>query len=100
MNIKRLAILLRKSHRVTKSWNKTGDSFGITGGMAFRIAKSNYEPSDETTRDKLGLDIKTCSKCGHRHFSRVVKPKPDYIIEWDHLSKDERHNGLLGRKKS
>lgn len=91
MNIRQLAVQIRKSHRQTESWPETGRQFGITGGMAFRIARSNYEPVDETIREKLGLDIKTCNKCGHRHFNRTKQVKPDYIVKWEHLPKDERH---------
>lgn len=94
MNIKRLAILIRKSHRQTKSWNKTGREFEITGGMAFRIAHSNYEPANEAIREKLGLDVKTCPRCGHRHFNRIKKDKPDWMKTWDHLPKDERHKAI------
>lgn len=63
MNIGLLGRILEKSHRKTRSWNKTGSAFHISGGMAFRIAKEGYDPANPFIRIGLGLGPRVCSKC-------------------------------------
>lgn len=63
MNIRTLGSILKKSHRKTRSWNKTGKAFHMTGGMAYRIAFEGYDPANPVLRNALGLGLRTCSKC-------------------------------------
>lgn len=93
MNIKQLGKLIRKSHQNTKSWNKTGREFGITGGMAFRIVHSEYEPVSQSTRNRLGLDIRICPCCKRKivHKTNTVKPETSEMEKiWRHLPAEER----------
>lgn len=83
MTTRQLSRLLRKSHKITHSWAQTGREYGITGGMAFRIAKQSYDPINEMIREKLGLPPLPCRKCHrplpHKHvaFVNVEKPVED-----------------------
>lgn len=63
MKISQLAKLLKKSHKKTKSWPKTGRAFHMTGGMAYQIAMHGYDPANPTLRVALGLGPRICPKC-------------------------------------
>jgi len=65
MTTRQLARLLRKSHRTTHSWDITAKDFGITKGLAYRIAKEGYDPADPEIRARLGLGPRPCPTC-HR----------------------------------
>jgi hypothetical protein len=55
-------------------WRAVGARFGISGGMAFRIAKDGYEPADPTIRVRLGLPttahVPVCRMCGEVHLKK------------------------------
>ena len=68
MNLGTLSRILKKSHKKTRSWNKTGKAFHITGGMAYRIAMEGYDPANPVMRIGLGLGPRVCSKC-HRKIT-------------------------------
>lgn len=36
-------------------WRAVGEVFGISGGMAYRVALQGYEPKDSEIRRKLGM---------------------------------------------
>lgn len=93
MKITSLAKLMRNHHKHTGSWPNTGRAYGISGGMAYRIAIHRYEPAAHSTRKLLGLDDRPCPKCGYKanRKSRAKSPKPDFITTWEHLPKEERH---------
>jgi hypothetical protein len=40
-------------------WRQIGEHYGITGGMAYRIAINGYDPVDPEIRQHLGLDAIT-----------------------------------------
>ena len=44
-------------HTATKSWRKVAARFGISSGMAYRIAKHGYMPKDRAIRRRLGLVV-------------------------------------------
>jgi hypothetical protein len=75
MNIRQLGHLLKKSHRKTRSWNKTGKAFHMSGGMAYRIAFEGYDPADPTLRNALGLGPRVCPKCQRKVTVPRVAPK-------------------------
>lgn len=50
-------ILALRDHGQT--WRKIGECYGITGGMAYRIAMQDYDPVDPEIRQRLGLDAIT-----------------------------------------
>lgn len=60
-----------ESYDEVKNWRKVGARFGITGGMAFRIAKEKHNPTDPHIRAQLGLPAfvptEACAKCGDVH---------------------------------
>jgi hypothetical protein len=64
---------INKIQAKTRRWKLTGDALGVSGGMAFRIAKQGYEPKDNHIRAVLGLPemlpAPACSKCGRVHVS-------------------------------
>ncbi len=53
--------LLDLHERLT--WREIADHYGVTGGVVFRIAKTDYEPKKNSIRQKLGLPL-VCQKCG------------------------------------
>jgi hypothetical protein len=65
MNIRQLARSLRKAHRETRSWLEVSQRFGITKGLAWRIAKQEYQPRSPQIRERLGLGPLPCRSC-HR----------------------------------
>lgn len=75
MNIGTLSRILKKSHRKTRSWNKTGKAFHMTGGMAYRIAFEGYEPADPVLRNALGLGPRVCPKCERKITTPRKAPK-------------------------
>lgn len=81
MNIRILGRILDKSHRKTRSWNKTGSAFHITGGMAFRIAREGYDPANPIIRVGLGLGPRVCPKC--RRKITVPQRASKRIIDMD-----------------
>lgn len=56
-----------------------GREFGISGGMAFRMAVQNYEPKEAKIRVKLGLPTMVpapaCPICGQVHVSKRCTAK-------------------------
>jgi hypothetical protein len=50
-----LTARLNAAHASAKSWRKVAAQFGITSGMAFRIARRGYVPKDRAIRRRLGL---------------------------------------------
>ena len=62
----KLSRMLKQSHRKTRSWNKTGKAFQMTGGMAYRIAMEGYDPASPSLRIGLGLGPRVCPKCQRR----------------------------------
>jgi hypothetical protein len=38
-------------------WRRVGMEFGVSGGMAFRVARQGYVPRDEDIRRRLGLEL-------------------------------------------
>jgi hypothetical protein len=77
MNIRQLARLLRKDHRITHSWDLTGKNFNISKGMAYHIAKQKHDPADPEIRELLGLGPRPCPTC-HRKATvpSVDRPLP------------------------
>jgi len=37
------------------SWRKVGAEIGVTGAMAYRVAKEGYQPRDPEVRARLGM---------------------------------------------
>lgn len=79
MKIHIIARSLRKSHKSTHSWRKTGAAFGLTAGMAYRIAYQQYDPADPTIRERLGLGPRPCPTC---HRKQTI---PQQVKTWRRL---------------
>ena len=66
-------IILRKKRRL-KTWRATAKFFGISGGMAWRIGVTGYEPKETKIRTKLQLPslvpAPVCLKCGQVHVTK------------------------------
>ena len=71
LSIDTLAAEISENHRVSGSWEKTGNDYNLSGGMAYRIAMQGYEPKDNHIRAALGLPpmlpAPACAKCGKVH---------------------------------
>lgn len=50
-----LAARLTTHHGASRSWRKTGATFGMSGGLALRIARQGYTPRNADVRKRLGL---------------------------------------------
>lgn len=65
---------IQKSYKKLHNWRKVGAEFGVTSGMAFRIATQDYEPKSPHVRHILGLPTlipaPACGKCGQVHVSK------------------------------
>ena len=111
---------LIKAYKRLGNWRTVGKEFGISGGMAFRIAQRDYEPRDPQIRARLGLEsygkAPVCPRCGMVHVSQrcTAKPKkmgkvsemPEAELRWrlenreelttDFRCKERSSNGLNG----
>ena len=71
MNVGELVEKINAIQAKTDRWRDTGFMLGISGGMAFRIARQGYEPKDNHIRATLGLPAMlpapACAKCGKVH---------------------------------
>ena len=72
---------IRTDYKRSVSWRKVGEKYGITGGMAYRIAHG-YEPKSAHMRAVLGLpalvELPPCKTCGGNHGMKncPTKGKP------------------------
>jgi hypothetical protein len=73
-NIGTISRELRKSYHRLGRWRAVGAAYGITAGMAWRIARQGYEPKDPLIRIKLELPARAmapvCRRCGAVHVSK------------------------------
>ncbi len=80
---------MEKAYKRLGTWRRVGEAFGISSGMAFRIARRGYEPKDAKIRAKLGLasyaQAPVCEKCGVVHVSRRCTARPALWMRrvWD-----------------
>jgi len=72
---------LLKDYDVLGTWAKVGQKWGLNKGLAFMIAKKNYEPKDPHLRHKLGLPAlipaPACRECGEVHVAKRCPRKPE-----------------------
>jgi len=65
---------LLKAHQELGNWRAVGRAFGLNGAMAWRIAKTGYEPKDPHIRFILNLatllPAAVCKRCGEVHTTR------------------------------
>src|SRR5512139_1383945 len=70
--IEQLCREMQKAHQQA-SWRAIGRQYGISGGLAYRIAHG-YEPKDLYIRYRLGLPAyalaPVCPRCGEVHVTR------------------------------
>jgi hypothetical protein len=80
---KKAALIILRRNRSGTSYRELGREYKVKAGTLCRFAKSKgeYLPKDKSILKALGLV----------HPEKPKQPKPDYIIEWDHLPREERH---------
>ena len=65
---------VKKAYKRLRNWRKVAAEFGLSSGMAFRIARRKYEPKDPKIRSRLGLPAfvmtPVCAKCGEVHLEK------------------------------
>jgi hypothetical protein len=90
LRLKELQKLIRSVYRENRDaggWRRVGELFGVTGGMAYRIAKG-YEPKDPHIRYILRLPAMVpapvCPKCGEIHL-KMRCDKQRTFTRWDCL---------------
>lgn len=95
MKTQELARLLRKRHRLCRSWGIVASEFGISKALAYRIAKDGYDPSDPQLREQLSLSPKPCTRCGQRpHHKHAPRPRsiqdtPPALLRWQLEHREE-----------
>jgi hypothetical protein len=100
MRTRQLARLLRKSHRKTRSWAKTGEAFEINKGLAFKIATQDYDPADPSIRERLGLGPRPCPTCHRKQtVPRGPRPKPIRKFGWMWDVKPQSLLEMLNRRE-
>lgn len=64
----------------------------VNTGVISALLNDGKEPKDNLIRQRLFLSPNPiCKSCGRKVIHRISNPKPDYIIQWDHLPTEERH---------
>lgn len=70
---------LRARYGALQDWKAVGAENGVSGGMAYRVATSDYEPRDNGIRSKLGLPVMApvpvCIHCGVPHVTKRCTAK-------------------------
>ena len=65
---------VKKAYKRLGKWRLVAAEFGLSCGMAFRIARRKYEPKDAKIRVRLGLPAfvmtPVCARCGEVHLAR------------------------------
>ena len=83
-------------------WREVGRQFGITSGMAFRIAKRKYDPKDPKIRMKLGLpvmvEVSACPICGEAHVKKHCPTEAIRRKDLFAMSKEELKRRLEKRE--
>jgi hypothetical protein len=78
------------------SVSKLAKDRNINTGIVSALLNDGKEPVSISPRIALFLKPNPiCKKCGrkiiHIRTGKQREPKPDFIIQWDHLDKEERH---------
>lgn len=103
-----ISILRRKlnqSHQKLQrgGWRLVGAEFGISGGMAYRIAVDGYEPKEPHIRLKLGLPAlapaPVCVKCGQVHTTKRCTNQPRRYRRLDDYPVDMLREMLANRQE-
>lgn len=81
---------IQKAYQKRHNWQKVGDEFGITKGMAYQIAVYGHEPKDPHIRLRLKLPAlvpaPVCPKCCVVHVTkRCTAQKSKPLINWRYL---------------
>ena len=94
VRIKGAYLARRNARDEHRTWREVGDQYGISGGMAYRIAVDGYEPKDPHIRFTLCLPAlipaPACPRCGIVHVSRCTanrKPRHDWRKDSDWLAR-------------
>lgn len=78
-----------KALRAEGGWRAVGRAFGISGGMAYRIAMEGYEPADAAIRHGLGLPVRrvveACPVCGEVHVAKRCTQRRKTTRRWRDL---------------
>jgi len=87
--------LLKLFFELNRSVSRLAMNRGVNSGTLSTLLNDGHEPKDNIIRLKLFLsENHICRSCGRRTVIKSDKPKqskPDFIIQWDHLPKEERH---------
>jgi hypothetical protein len=79
ISLDQLSHKLQKAYQKIENWRKVAAQFGISSGLAYRIAKQGYEPKQPHLRHKLGLPAlapaATCPECGEVHVRKTCPRK-------------------------
>ena len=73
-NIETLRNCIIQDYARLKTWRAVADSYCVTCGMVYRIARNNYEPRETHVRVMLDLPAlapaPVCPKCGNVHVTK------------------------------
>jgi len=65
---------IKLAYATRHNWRAVAAQYGVSSGMAYRIAVNDYEPREAHIRHKLGLPAlapaPVCAKCGEVHVTK------------------------------
>lgn len=65
---------LRCRYGVLQDWKAVAREIGVSSGMAYRVAMTDYDPKDNAIRECLGLPamapVSVCPTCGVVHVKK------------------------------
>lgn len=84
---------LRALYALYQDWRRVGAEIGISGGTAYRVAMSDYEPQNAKARKALGLPVLGLGEicpvhgrvCAVKHKLPAAKGKPRRQWKKDYL---------------
>lgn len=97
---------LKKDYEELKTkggWRAVGKRYGISCGMAYRVAMDCYEPSDIVIRRKLGLKVMkpapVCPFCGEVHIRKSCPHRRKVVHRWADLPMDQLRFAIENREE-
>lgn len=92
-NMRRLAAEIRRCYKDNpEGWSAVARKYGITTGLAWRIAWQGYEPRGADLRFRLGLPAlvptATCPRCGIVHVKRCPRSRSPKKSLFDYSQKE------------
>ena len=87
--------LIKLFFDLNRSVSRLAMSRGVNSGTVSALLNDGKEPKSNSIRTRLWLTINPiCKSCGRKIINRKpnnAEPRPQFIIDWNHLPTAERH---------